>query len=193
MVVNLASRIIVAFKDGESDPSGSALVKTIKNFLGIKTKNIRTRRAYIIDSSLSHGELESLEKNLFVDPVTEHSVREMDNGFDWLVEVCYKPGVTNPISKTATKAANELLKVKLDGDSSISTAIQYLISGVNKQEAERIAKELLANPVIESTRILGSEEVQAKGIPILQYQIKDTEKDITKPCNLEVSDSNSWK
>ncbi len=188
-MVNLASRIIVAFKHGESDPSGRALGRTIKNFLGIKTKEIRTRRAYIIDANLPKGELELLEKNLFVDPVTEHSVREMDDGFDWLVEVCYKAGVTNPISKTATKAANELLKGKLKAEDGISTAVQYLISGASRQEVERIANELLANPVIESARIMSSDEVQAKGIPILQYQIKDMEKDTVNPINLDVSDS----
>ncbi len=185
----LASRIIVAFKSGESDPLGQSLGRTIKSFLGIKTKSIQTRRAYIIDAGLSSWEVEELENNLFVDPVTEYSVRDMDGDFDWVVEVCYKPGVTNPVSKTATNASNEILKGKIHGDDKVSTTTQYLISGTDRKDVERIAKELLANSVIENIRILSRDEISVKGIPILQYHIGDKERDMVKSCNLNVSDS----
>jgi len=185
----LASRIIVAFKQGERDPLGLALGRTISNFLGIKTKSVRTRRAYIIDADLPPEELGTLERDLLVDPVTERSAREMEDGFDWLIEVSYKAGVTNPVSKTATRAANEILGLKLREENSISTATQYLISGATKAQAERIARELLSNPTVESARILGSEEIKAHGLPILQFQINGTESGSVRGCSLDVSDA----
>ena len=184
----MASRIIVAFKKGEKDPLGRNLEKTISTFLGIKTKSVRTRRTYIIDADLDSKELELVKNNLFVDPVTECAVRDMDDGFDWLVEVRYKAGVTNPVSKTATEAANQILNGKLSREDSVSTAMQYLISGASREDVERIAKGLLSNPIIETVRILSSSEVKSNGVPITQYQIEGKEEPEIKAYDLMVSD-----
>ncbi len=187
VVVFLASKIIVAFKRGEADPLGHSLEKTIKNFLGINAKSVRTRRAYIINAELKQEEIEALQKNLFVDPVTECSVRDMDNGFDWLVEVGYKPGVTDPVGRSAAIAVNQAVKENLDLGSGVATATQYLISGVSRDEIERIAKGLLSNPVIEDVRILSGREAR-KGVPIPQYQIGMRSQPVVKSYDLSVSD-----
>lgn len=187
VVVFLASKIIVAFKRGEADPLGHGLEKTIKRFLGINAKSVRTRRAYIINADLKQAEVDALQKNLFVDPVTECSVRDMDNGFDWLVEVGYKPGVTDPVGRSAAIAVNQAIKKDLDSGSGVATATQYLISGVSREEVERIAKGLLSNPVIEDVKILSGSEAK-KGVPIPQYRIDMKSKPVVKSYDLEVSD-----
>lgn len=184
----MASRIIVAFKKGENDPLGRSLEKTISKFLGIRAKSVKTRRAYIIDEDLNGRELDSITKNLFIDPVTERSVKDADDGFDWLVEVRYKAGVTNPVSKTATEAANQILSGRLSHEDSISTAMQYLISGASREEVDRIAKGLLSNPIIETASILSSSEVKSKGVPMTQYQIEGRGMPVIKAYDLMVSD-----
>ena len=154
---------------------GRGLEKTIKTFLGIETKSVKTRRVYDIDADIGDSELESLEKNLFIDPVTECPARELDEDFDWLIEVGYRPGVTNPVSKTATAAANEILKGKLEREDSISTATQYLISGIGRADAERITEGLLSNPIIESATILSGDDANANVLPMAPHRTDEAD------------------
>jgi phosphoribosylformylglycinamidine synthase len=164
----MASRIIVALKRGETDALGKKLEKTIRNFLGITTDSIRTRRVYIIDAKLSRKELSLLEKNLFVDPITE-TASDKAGAFDWLIEVGYKPGVTDNVGKTSKHVGiPEIIRRRLKEDENVYTAVQYLISGkgLMREDAERIGKKLLANPVIESIRIASHAELKGKELPI---------------------------
>jgi phosphoribosylformylglycinamidine synthase len=184
----MPSRIIVGFRDGESDPLGSSLEKTIRNFLGINAESVRTRRVYTIYADLGREEIESLEKDLFVDPVTECSVRDIDGRFDWLIEVEYKPGVTNPVGKTAAEAVSRMVNKEIDIEGGVSTSLQYLISGIGRGEAQAIAARLLSNQVIENARVLGREEIGADGIPILQQDMGMEHRPEVKAVDLAVSD-----
>lgn len=186
----MVNRIIVAFKQGESDPSGKKLEKTIKNFLGIKIKSVRTRRVYIIDADLNSRETALLEKNLFVDPITEVA-SDKPGVFDWLIEVGYKPGVTDNVGKTSKNVAiPEIIGRRLKDDENVYTSVQYLISGkgLTRQDAERIAKKLLANPVIESIRIASHDELKGKEMPIVLPVMRDNPKINVKSYALGGSD-----
>ncbi len=166
---SLSSRIVVAFKKGEMDPLGSSLEKSVGRFLNIHAQSIRTRRVYTINAEISKNEADSLAANLFVDPVTECRAKDSDNGFDWIVEVGYKPGVTDPVGKTASSAAREILGSK--AEYGIGTATQYLVKGVGREAIDRMVNELLVNPLIENVRVFSREEVHASGIKALHYEL----------------------
>jgi phosphoribosylformylglycinamidine synthase len=155
---------MVAFKRGESDPLGKTLERDIRAFLGIKVGSVRTRKVYTIYAKIEKEELARLEKELFVDQVTERPAKELDEKFDWMVEVCYKPGVTDNVGKTATMALAEVLKREIGDDEGVSTSTQYLLSGVSRKEAQKIATGLLANSMIEDIRIMSPEEIRKAGV-----------------------------
>lgn len=125
----MIQRLIVAFKDGEVDVVGERLKKDIENFLKINVDSVRTRRVYTIDADLNKEELGLLVRDLFVDPITECLSEETGN-FDWLIEVGYKPGVTDNVGRTSANVAiPAVIKRKLKEGEGVYTSIQYLICG----------------------------------------------------------------
>jgi phosphoribosylformylglycinamidine synthase len=184
----LGERIVVGFKSDKSDPVGKALKTNIQNFLGIKVGSVSTRKVYTIEADLSRGELAKLAGNLFVDQVTERGAKETDGEFDWLVEVGYKPGVTDTVGLSAASAMANVLKRQLRGGEGVYTSTQYLLDGVTREEAERIANGLLANPLIEGIRVFGRDELESAQM----YQsraVRGEEDDTLNACVLEcVSD-----
>jgi len=156
----------VAFKEGEVDATGESRKKDIENFLKIKVDSVKTRRVYTIDAELSKEELALLEGDLFIDPITECLSKETDS-FDWLIEVGYKPGVTDNVGRTSRNiAVPDVIKRKLGEHEGVYTSTQYLISGkdLTKKDIEEIGTKLLANPIIESIKIVSRDEIKEKGI-----------------------------
>lgn len=66
----------------------------------------------------------------------------------WVVEVAYKPGVTDAVGDSVKKGINDLGIKKI---SKIATVQKYIIEGdLNFKEIERICRDLLANSVIQT-------------------------------------------
>ncbi len=72
--------------------------------------------------------------------------------------MAYKPGVTDPIGKSARVAIQDTLGRALGDEAAVYTSVMYLLEGVDQAEAERIAFELLANPVIQTASVVTFEE-----------------------------------
>src|SRR6266850_226854 len=91
------------------------------------------------------------------DPPPAHgSPGRLDDGpFDVAVTVAYKPGVTDPVGKSARVCVEDTLGRKLGDDAAVYTSTMYLLDGVDVALARRIATELLANPVIQTVHIEG--------------------------------------
>ena len=94
----------------------------------------------------------------------------------------YKPGVTDPVGKSALVAVEDTLGRSLAdgegaGQAAVYTSRLYLLSGVDAEGAQRIARELLANPVIHTIDVQARDEwlasdpdlsiprVAARGVP----------------------------
>ncbi len=183
----MVERVIVAFKHKESDSVGKRLERDIKEFLGIDVKSVRTRRIYDIDT-IDKQELIRSTRDLFVDQVTERSSKELDDKFDWLVEVSYKPGVTDNVGRTAEMALSDISKKQPAEGITVSTSMQYLITGGDRNDAQRIATGLLANPVVESIKILSLDELKSKDMPIETHVLRGSENATVKAYDLNVSD-----
>jgi len=197
----MAYRIEVGFKEKIRDALGEKIKKRIIEDLNIPVSDVKTIDVYTIDADLSKEQLIFLCQNLFSDPVIqEFSInkplkRDFDPvvkfgqssayfvspkakqskfyyGVDWVAEVGLKPGVTDNVGKTAEKAIEDILKRKLNGN--VYTSKQYLISGILKKEAiEGIAKDLLANELIQRWFIFDSKSFSEKGrfLPIPKVEI----------------------
>ncbi|MBR9690880.1 phosphoribosylformylglycinamidine synthase subunit PurL [Candidatus Woesearchaeota archaeon] len=180
----MGKRIEVSYKDKDFDSLGSATREKIKEFLNINVNEVRTVDAYNIDSNLSDKELKKLGKEVFSDPIIhDFSVKEpLAKDFDFLIEVEFRPGVTDNVGRTSSEAIKDLLKK----DCVVFTSKQFLIKGkITRKDAEKIATGLLANDLIEKTTILEKPKTQMQAIlPIVRGEAKP----VVNTINLNVSD-----
>ena len=157
----MASRIEIGFKEGIRDALGEKIRRRIIDHLRIPVDSVRTVEVYTIDADLTPGELEGVAQGPLSDPVIQDYAiaRGMASGFDWLIEVGFRPGVTDNVGKTAAEAIT-LLTGK---PARVYTSRQYAIGGVKdrcaldpltRTDAERIASELLANDLIQRYEII---------------------------------------
>ncbi len=186
-------RIEVGFKQGAADALGKGKRKDIEGFLNIKVDAVETRKVYTIDAELDEKELELVKRELFVDPVTQQVDAPLPR-FSWLIEVGYRPGVTDNVGRTSKTAIQDLLKRKLKKDEGIYTSTQYLLEGnLARKDAGRIARELLANELVERWVILSRKEVEANGINIPPPTIEGTPNVTVREYDLNVSDAELMK
>jgi phosphoribosylformylglycinamidine synthase len=152
----MVHRLEIATRPPLRDPRGAAIAATLRDFLGIPGVSVRTRDVHRIDALLSENEARRVLHE-FVDPVSQHgALGRLDDGpFDVAITVAYKPGVTDPVGKSARVCIEDTLGRNVGDDAAVYTSTMYLLDGVDVVLAERIASELLANPVIQTIRIEG--------------------------------------
>lgn len=149
-------RIEVGFKRDIPDARGRLTEQRIKAYLGIPVRSVRTRSLYTIEAELSETEVELAARELFIDPIIqEYSINQGLNReeYDYSITVGFKPGVTDNVGRTAAAALQETFKRKMKEGEGVYTAVRYLLSGVSRRETERIARDLLANDLIEDAVI----------------------------------------
>ena len=128
------------------------------------------------------------------DPVIqEFSInRPLAKNFDWLIEVGFRPGVTDNVGKTAREAITLLLGENT-GERKIAvyTSRQYLISGkISKTDAEKIAAGLLANDLIERHQVIAASDFDFNvGLPAFVPQVMGKDEPQVAQINLAKVDA----
>jgi len=184
----MLNRIEVGFKENVVDALGNSVKKRIIEDLKIKVDSVKTVDVYTIDSILSNEELNMLGEELFADPVIQDFVVDSSvaKDFDWLIEVGFKPGVTDNVGKTAKEGIEDIVKRKING---VYTSKQYVIKGdIKKDEAEKISSDLLANQLIERWETLSRDEWKEKGIRASIPIVKLIHEPQVSEINLDISD-----
>ena len=154
-------RIEVALKPGVLDSAGKELKRAIVEDLSIEVDSVKTVKIFTIEAALSRRELERLGQWLFADPVVEHfTVDEpVAADFSWLVEVAFRPGVTDNVGKTSLEGMRDMFGNPFDDGEGVYTSRQYLLGGdLDRTAVERIASGLLANELIERWEIRNREQ-----------------------------------
>ncbi len=143
----------------------------------------------MLDMYLSPFELQRVTRELFVNPVTEEERGIEEELFDWVIEVGYKPGVTDSVGRTAKVAIEDLLGRKLQQTEAVYTSTQYLITGkLTRQQIWKIGRELLANEVIENVLVLSHGEVMSGGLKVQPPVVRGTQEVHVKEYELNVDD-----
>jgi len=150
----VVTRFEIATKRGLRDARGEHAAAQVRDFLHLPIESVRTREVYKVEGELSADESARVLHEL-TDPVMHEGAigRVDDGGFDAAVTVAYKPGVTDPVGKSAKVAVEDTLGRPLGGDSTVFTSRVFLLEGVDRGGAERIAAELLHNPLIETALV----------------------------------------
>src|SRR5512139_3224019 len=148
-------RFIAQFKF--SDPRGEIYLSDARALGFNDLQRITCQDLYFIEGQLSQEICKQLALKLLTDPVTQSMTwtelpasptpSERDSV---MAEVALRPGVTDPVAEQIVRASHEL---GLQGVCRAATGMRFLIHGANQETAERLAKRLLVNNVIQQWTI----------------------------------------
>jgi phosphoribosylformylglycinamidine synthase len=152
--VSSVTRIEIATRPGFADSRGLSVARSIREHLGLTVASVRTRDVYHVEPALP-AELARRVADEFAGPVARQGAvgRIHDGPFDVAVSVGYKPGVTDPVGKSARVAIEDLLGRPLGDGAHVYASRLYLLSGLSLDDAGRVARQLLANEVIERVTV----------------------------------------
>ena len=188
----MAERIEIGFKNGVRDALGEKIRRRIREHLFLNVAEVKTAEVYTIDGTLSPDELLAAASGPLSDPVIQNYAlnRGIMAGFNWMIEVGYRPGVTDNIGKTAREALALLFGKTPKAFYPVHTSRQYAIRGnLRREEAEKIATDLLANELIEHFVIVdGRDRLPDQDVPAYVPRVEGVDHPRTTRIDLNVSD-----
>ena len=188
----MPSRIEIALKDGLRDSRGERIKREIGHFLHLPVGSVRTIDVFTVDADLTRAELEAAASGPFCDPVIQSWSIDLPlaTGFDWAVEVGFRPGVTDNVGRTAREAVEYLTGRPFGEGQGVYSGVQYLLSGqLSREQVETIATGLLCNTLIQRYSILSAADFMAKrGFPLTVPKVTGETRGQVREIDLEVSD-----
>ncbi len=166
----MAFRIEIGLKRGVPDPRGAAAAARARGYLRLDVRACATRDIYLVDADLP-ADVQRRVRDAFADAVVARAAlgRLPPPAFDWLIEVGFKPGVTDNVGHTAQAVLSDALNLPPAAPApGVFTAVQYFIRGrgLDRAAAERLAREALANTLIQTIRVYSPEEWAAAPIAL---------------------------
>jgi phosphoribosylformylglycinamidine synthase subunit PurSL len=168
------------------DVQGKRVAAKIRNELAMPMENVRIINCYTISGITGMQQQEILDKQVLSDPVLhEPSYSPLATGFDWIIEVGFKPGVTDNEGRTATQTLRMVLGSG-NGKVQVYTSRQFLISGdLDREQARHIARDLLANELVERFDIKSSQEwSEAPGFDLVEPRVTGKASDLVEIISL---------
>jgi len=141
-------RFEVRVRPGAPDPRADSLLREAAA-VGIPLESARIARVYLIHAALDDALAGRIARDLLANPVLDEvttGVAPTPAGVVCL-EVHPLPGVMDPPAQTLAEAVTELTG---DPGARALTGWRYDLSGLGEADAHRLARRLLANPVIHA-------------------------------------------
>jgi phosphoribosylformylglycinamidine synthase len=179
-------RLEVFYKKQYGDGRANHLKPSLSTFLALPIEEIYLVDVYLLsDCALKAEEAQAI----FCDPVAQDILIEHFTGatdllpaWDVLVEVVYKPGVTDPLALTAKDALRNTLPASLRAGSVVQTAQQYLIKlSPGKVTTLPLAQlsNFLHNPLIQKAVCITRQDWENGQRPPLTYASHVPESPVT--------------
>ena len=152
----MPARLEIALKKSLVDAEGEGIRQKAKQYFGIKLSRVRCVHVVTIDSNLAAEQLETIQREIFTNPVTQiSSFKPLDIKFDWTIWVGYRPGVRDNPGSTAVEAVEDILNLNFSSNWAIYTSKRYCVEGrgLGVDDLEKITGELLANNIIQQWKI----------------------------------------
>ncbi|MGE4489017.1 MAG: phosphoribosylformylglycinamidine synthase, partial [Kiritimatiellales bacterium] len=134
-------RIEIGLKAGVPDARGRGVISKAKSALGMKIKACQTRDVYKVDANIKRSEAKAIQTG-FADAVVARSALgrlKAPSNFDWMLEVGFKPGVTDNVGRTARGAMADILGRELVWQEQGYTSIQYFLNGdLTREDVDRL-------------------------------------------------------
>ncbi len=156
-------RIEVATYPHMDDTVGRKVARSIHEALGIAVQDVRTVKVFTLEGFSQKDAQTLLDTTALHDPVLHvASLAQLPSQADWIIEVGFKPGVTDNEGRTARDTAALVLHATDRDAYKVYTSTQYHLTGaLAKADVERIVNELLANELIQRTVIKSQTEFAA--------------------------------
>jgi phosphoribosylformylglycinamidine synthase len=159
----MAHRVVVALKPGVADVVGGRVAAHIQQHLNINVEDVQIIDVFTVVCSgeVTAPELERAGQNVLCDPVIQQARldRPLAQRCRWVLEVGYRPGVTDNVGRTASEGLQLCLGQAAGPNVKVHHSKQYLLHGnVSRDEVEQIAGEYLANELIQQWRVADGEE-----------------------------------
>lgn len=181
-------RIEVCLMPNLPDPAGRRMTDRIASDLGLTVDDMRVADEFIIDKDLSRQDLDLLVDEVFRDPVIQQAAVDIPLSipFDWLIEVGFRPGVTDNVGRTAREAVERTLGIKFrPGEGLYTRKLYFIKGGLSRDQVETIARDLLANDLIQ-TRTVFTKGEDRGGISVPKVTSKSEA--LIRSIDLNVSD-----
>ncbi|QJB55538.1 phosphoribosylformylglycinamidine synthase subunit PurS [Pseudodesulfovibrio sp. zrk46] len=146
-------RVIVGLKEGVRDVLGERVARKIKHELDMDVRDVRIVNVFTLDG-LDQEQVDlALERAALHDPVLHDvALQPLARDFDWILEVGFRPGVTDNEGRTAKETLGVVLglsKAEME-NVKVYTSKQYLINAdMDEAGIQHVAKDLLANELIQ--------------------------------------------
>ena len=157
----MPARLEITLKPDLFDAEGDAVCRKANDYFGLNLESVRTVSILTIDIDLSWNQLEAVRTEIFTNPVTQiSSYGPLAIDFDSVLWVGYRPGVRDNPGSTAEEAVEDLFRIRLKPHEAIYTSKRYCVKGSNLtfEDADRIARELLANDIIQQWKVFSKED-----------------------------------
>ena len=186
----LLSRISVAMHVGIPDTLGEKTGKKIKEWLGFDIESVRLVKVFTIQGFDPQQAEKLIDLDAFHDPVIQkaslHQI--LDFEADWVIEVGFRPGVTDNEGKTAKMVAELVLnldKSTRKNSHAVYTSTQYHIKTrqeLRDENIREIAEKILCNELIQRYEFRNFEELKSGTHPFLARAAQ-----VLGTANIEIS------
>jgi phosphoribosylformylglycinamidine synthase len=157
----MAVRLEIGWRPELVDAEGEAVRRQAREYCGLEIERVRVLKLLMLDLDLAEPELEKIRTEVFTHPVTQVSgFRPLARDFDGAIWVGYRPGVRDSEGATALEAVGAYLGRSLPPEAAVYTSRLFLFSGrgLTNKKLTRIARELLANDLIQEFRVYSADK-----------------------------------
>ncbi len=162
----MAKRLEIALKPDLVDPEGEGLKSRAREYFGLILDRVRTINVLTIDAELSEEQFARARTEVFTNPVIQVSSYEpLAADFDYAIWVGLRPGVRDTLGSTAQEALEDFFGFRFKHGEAVYASRLYLLQAptLARDEADLIARELLANEIIQQWRVMDRGEWDPAG------------------------------
>ncbi|MBF0231159.1 MAG: phosphoribosylformylglycinamidine synthase subunit PurS, partial [Desulfamplus sp.] len=185
----MISCIEIALKPELLDAEAKGLQKKALEYFNIDIQDGRTVNLVTIEAELSQAQLQAIKDEILTNPIIQVSslITTVENrrsdisythlapdaplniDFDWCIWIGFRPGVRDNAGSTAMEAIRDLLKRNFAEGEDVYTSKRYCLISKHliRSDVEKIASELLANPIIQQWKIFSKDEWESNKNSIL--------------------------
>lgn len=162
----MTHRIEVKSKPGFRDAAGEDVRARLAEDLGVIVDRVNVINVYTIHAELDETNADRVRAELFTDPITQMSTVNAslaaDLDCDYIIEVGYRPGVTDNVGRSSAEGVADTLGRPFVSGEAVYFSQQFALKGdLSTKTCERIAQDLLANNLIQRWTVKSHDELKA--------------------------------
>jgi phosphoribosylformylglycinamidine synthase len=167
----MAVRLEIGWRPELVDAEGKGIRRKAREYFSLEIERVRVLRLLMLDLDLDRETLEAIRTEIFTHPTTQvSSFRPLARDFDGAVWVGFRPGVRDTAGAVARDAIEAFLNRALAPEAAVYTSKLFLFygKGLTGEHMARVARELLANDMIQEFRVYSRDDWDpAEGVGLI--------------------------